>query len=379
MTRKRRGRGEGSIFQRADGLWIGIISLGVGSTGKRIRKSVCGTTKKQAQDAMRKLQNELASGADLTIGKLTVGEWLSRWLALVKPTIEPNTYGPYERHVRRHLVPYIGKVQLVKLAAIHAQGLYASLTEAGVSAALQRKIGTTLSIALNAAVRLDLIRGNVAAKVSKPKAEKPDIPVWDPDQVGAFLQAAKSDRLYPYYLVALDSGARPGELFALTWNDIDFAGGFMTINKTLEEIGASQRVKATKTPRSRRRIDLSPDTLQELASHRKAALAAGRIGDPVFHDGQGGYLRQTKVMRYSFKPALARAGLPNVGLYVMRHTCATLLLLADQPAKVVSERLGHASVAMTLDVYSHVLPSMQKRAASVLGDILARVQKRSSS
>jgi hypothetical protein len=118
-------------------------------------------------------------------------------------------------------------------------------------------------------------------------------------------------------------------------------------------------VKPTKTARSRRRIDLSPDTLALPAEHRKAALAAGRISSPVFHDTAGGYLRLSNLVKNSFKPILVRAGLPLVGLYTLRHACATLLLLADQPAKVVSERLGHSSVTLTLDTYSHVLPTMQ--------------------
>jgi integrase len=327
------------------------------------------------QEKLRKLQNEVASGVDLSATRLNLGEWLTRWLALVKPTIEPNTYAPYERHVRLHITPHIGQVQLGKLAAVHVQGLYSALATANTSAALQRKIGTTLTIALNEAVRLNMIPGNAAEKVRKPKAVKAEIQVFDPDQVSKFLKAAHSDRLYAFYLTALDTGARPGELFALTWDDVDFESGFISITKSLEEISGVLRVKRTKTPKSRRRIDLSPDTLGVLARHRKTALTNGRITSPVFHDTQGGYLRLSNLVKNSFRPILTQAGLPHVGLYTLRHTCATLLLLADQPAKVVSERLGHSSVTLTLDTYSHVLPTMQKRAADVMGAILAAAQK----
>jgi integrase len=301
---------------------------------------------------------------------MTVAEWLKRWLALVKPTVEPNTYGPYERHARLHLTPHLGGVRLAHLKALHVKGLYAALAEAGVSAALQRKVGTTLTIALNAAVNLDLIPANPAEKVRKPKADKVEVEVLNPGQVQAFLKAAKADRLYPFYLTSLDSGARPGELFALRWPDVDFKGGFLSVTKSLEDINGTLRVKDVKTGKSRRRIDLSPGTLVALATHRKAALAAGRIDAPVFHDTDGGYLRLSNLRRSSFKPILERAKLPDVKLYALRHTCATLLLLADVPAKVVSERLGHSSVTLTLDTYSHVLPTMQKRAADVLGKLL---------
>jgi integrase len=375
MARKRRGRGEGGVYQRADGLWVGSISLGYDGNGKRLRKVVYGATKKDAQEELRKVQNDAAAGVDFTAGRLTLGQWLTRWLELVKPTVEPNTYGPYERHVRLHITPHAGRVQLAKLAAVHVQGLYSSLAAAGVSAAMQRKVGTTLTVALNEAVRLGMIPGNAAEKVRKPKAAKPEIQVFDPDQVGKFLKAARPDRLYPFYLTALDSGARPGELFAMLWEDVDFDGGFISVTKSLEDIDGILRVKPTKTAKSRRRIDLSPDTLAVLAKHRKAALAAGRITSPIFHDTEGGHLRLSNLLRNSFKPILGRAGLPSVGLYTLRHTCATLLLLADQPAKVVSERLGHSSVTLTLDTYSHVLPTMQKRAADVLGQILGAAQK----
>jgi integrase len=206
-------------------------------------------------------------------------------------------------------------------------------------------------------------------------AGPPAAGTFDPEQVGMFLKAARPDRLYPYYLTALDSGARPGQLFALLWEDVDFDGGFISITKSLEEISGAVRVQPTKTAKSRRRIDLSPDTVAVLAEHRKAALAAGRIASPVFHDTEGGHLRLSNLAKNSFKPILKRAQLPSVGLDTLRHTCATLLLLADQPAKVVSERLGHSSVALTRDTYSHVLPTRQKRAASVMGAILGAAQK----
>jgi integrase len=246
----------------------------------------------------------------------------------------------------------------------------ATLAAAGVSAALQRKVGTTLTIALNEAVRLDLLQGNAAEKVRKPKAAKPEIQPLDPDQAAALLEEARSDRLFPLYRTALDSGARPGELFALLWPDIDFDRGFMSITKSLEEINGILRVKETKNGKSWRRVDLSAETMSALTEHRKAMLAAGFINGPVFCDTEGGYLRQSNLRKNSFKPILKRSSLPDVRLYDLRHTCATLLLLADNAAKVVSERLGHSSITLTLDTYSHVLPTMQKLAADLMGRLL---------
>jgi integrase len=375
MTRKRRGRGEGSVYQRADGIWIASVCLGYDAEGKRQRLVAGGITKRAALDNLKRLQESAGRGIVAEGRQLTVGQYLARWLEIVKPTVEPNTYDPYERHVRLHLAPHLGHIKLAQLAALHVKELYATLTGKGVSAALQRKVGTTLTIALNEAVDpLKLLPYNPAAGVRKPKASKPEIHPLDPDQVGRFLQAADPDRLSAFYAVALDSGARLGELFALHWPDVDFDRGFITIRRSLEEINGRHRLKDVKTKRANRRVRLAASTLAALNGHRQRMLAEGRDvrEGVVFCDTQGGFLRESNFRRDSFLPILARAGLPRVRLYDLRHTCATLLLLADVNVKVVSERLGHASVQLTLDTYSHVLPSMQERAAEKMDLILGR-------
>jgi integrase len=370
-TRARRGRGEGAIYQRGDGLWTACVSLGYDGDGKRQRRVVYGATKQEVQTKLNKLQRD-GAGVLGEADKLTVGQYLDRWLTIVKPTVEPNTYGPYERHVRLHLRPHIGGVRLAKLVPLHVEQLYTALGENGVKPALARKVGTTLTIAMGEAVRLHLLAHNPAGEVRKPKAAKVDMQVLDPDQVMVFLDAAKVDRLYAFYVTALDSGGRPGELFALQWSDVDLAAGVLRITKSLEEISGNLRVKEVKTKKGRRQIPLSPFTVRVLEEHRKDALAAGHINGPVFCDTLGGYLRLSNLHKNSFKPILAKAELPSIRLYDLRHTCATLLLLADENPKIVSERLGHASIQLTLDTYSHVLPTMQQRAAVKMDLILGR-------
>lgn len=261
-------------------------------------------------------------------------------------------------------------MKLSKLSILHVRELYATMSGDGVSAALQRKIGTTLTIALNQAVRMDVIPANPALGVKKPMASRPEMQVLTPEQVGLFLRAAKGDRLFAFYVLALDTGARPGEMFALTWADLNLDAGHVTITKSLEQIGDKQRIKEVKTQRARRRIDLSDQTIAALNDHRKRMLVEGFIGGPVFCDTIGGYIRISSLHRNSFKPILATAGLADMRLYDFRHTSATLLLLADESPKVVSERLGHSGVALTLDTYSHVLPTMQKRAAQTMNRLL---------
>jgi integrase len=236
---------------------------------------------------------------------------------------------------------------------------------------MQRKAGVTLGVVLQSAVRLGIIANNPARGVKKPRVERKEIVVLDPDQLKRFLDAARQDRLYAYYAVSLDSGAREGELFGLYWSDVDFAASCIQVRRSLEETKDTLRVKDCKTKQSRRKITLSPFALGALQEHRKAMLAEGhyRPEGPVFCDTQGGFLRKSNVLRRSFQPILRCAGLPHFRPYDLRHTCATLLLLAGENPKVVSERLGHGTIAQTMDTYSHVLQTMQERAAAKLDAI----------
>jgi integrase len=374
MTRKRRGRREGSVFQReSDGLWIGSISLGYDANGKRLRRVVSASSKSEALEKMRAL---VASGAG-PIGdadKLSLSEYLDRWLDQTKDKLAPTTHHRYEQHVRLHLKPHVGCVLLRKIEPFHVEQLYREMEKAGDSASERQKTGKALSTALRAAVRSRLIPYNPCLDVVKPRVTKEEIHPLDGSQAKALLTAARGDRLHALYVLALDSGMRQGELFGLHWPDIDFSAGCVQVRRSLEEIAGHHRIKELKTKSSRRRIELSPFALDALHEHRKVMLAEGRdVKDgAVFVDAASGFLRKSNFARRSFKPALVRAALPtSTRFHDLRHTCATLLLMADVNVKVVSERLGHAKIQITLDTYSHVLPTMQKKAAEKLGALWA--------
>ena len=217
-----------------------------------------------------------------------------------------------------------------------------------------------------------LIGHNPATDVPKPKAVKREMKCLDATQAKAFLEAAKADRLYALYALWLASAAREGELFALAWTDVDFDGRSVSISKSLEEIDGKHRVKDVKTAKGRRRIALPTFAVDALSEHRRAMLAEGhyRADGPVFCSPDGGFLRRSNVLRRSFQPILKRAGLPIIRPYDLRHTAATLLLLANESPKVVSERLGHSTTTLTMDTYSHVLPGMQERAADKLQAVI---------
>lgn len=170
------------------------------------------------------------------------------------------------------------------------------------------------------------------------------------------------------YVLALASGMRQGELFGLHWADIDFNGGFLVVRRSLENLAGAARLKEPKTGKGRR-IDLPAFAVAALNDHRKQSLAEGTLGAVVFTGPDGKFLQPSNVRQRSFA-AIERAGVPEIRFHAMRHTCATLLLQAGENVKVVSERLGHSSIKITLDVYGHVLPGMQRAAANTMQKLL---------
>jgi integrase len=190
------------------------------------------------------------------------------------------------------------------------------------------------------------------------------------EQSQHLLKFAAADRFHALYVLAISTGMRMGELFALAWPDIDFDSASIMVQRSLEEISGELTIKEPKTPTSRRRIDLPAFAVDALQGHRRRMLAEGHVAGPVFCDTKGGYLRRSNFRRNSFEPLLARGDLPEVRFHDLRHTAATLLLLRGIHPKIVSERLGHARVQITLDRYSHVLPTMQKEAADQLERLL---------
>jgi integrase len=379
MARKRRGRGEGSISERADGLWEAKVSLGYDGNGKRRRKTVYGKTKGEVQDKLRELQNGASTGSLADTTKLTVAQYLDHWLnGPAKESIGDTTWPRYEQLIRLRINPFIGGVRLPRLTHLHVEQLLADLRAGGVSARGRQMAVNVLSGALKHATQMrpPLIPFNPVASVVKPTPPKPEIKPFTPDQVAKLFEATDGDRLFALYLLAIDTGMREGELFALEWDDIDFASGSVMVRRALKEVKGRVWVEDLKTEKSRRRIELTRATMDALLEHRKRQLAEGNAGKLVFCAQEGGYLRRPNLTQRYFLPALKRAGLPRIRFHDLRHTAATLLLLANERTKVVSERLGHASTATTEACYQHVLPTMQKQAAekmnAILGPLISR-------
>jgi integrase len=370
MARKRRGRGEGSVyFDEARGLWVSQVSLGKDPvTGKRRRETVYGATKGEVQDKLRELHQKAADGR-LDRGEMSAAAFLDFWLGHMRPNVRASTYRRYDILVRKHLAPQLGGVKLADLTAFDVAKLYDRLQAAGVPGPTRHLAGTKLRQALRYAVRLGLLHSSPADRVDVPRLKHRDVRPLDPEQIRRLLAAAASDRLYALFVLALDSGARISELLALSWDDLDEARGELRVNKSLEE-GKGRQPKECKTRAGRRRVALSPPTLAALREHHARMEAEGHGSPIMFPRPKGGYMEQWVVLESHFYPALERADLPRCRFHDLRHTCATMLLQVVN-IKVVSERLGHANVKITLDTYSHVMPTMQEQAAAQMGALLA--------
>jgi integrase len=373
MARARRGRGEGSIFQRDDGLWVGRISLGYDAQGKRMQKTVYGKTKAEVQEKLEKLKQDPTTGLPQDIEKLTVATYMTRWLEdTAKLTIRETTYASYEIIIRLHITPEIGHLRLNKLTPAHLQQLYARKLEE-LSPRTVQIIHAILHRALKQAHRWDMVQQNVATAVDRPQAQKKEMQFLTPEQVEQFWQVAEQDRLYALYVLAATTGMRQGELLGLQWPDIDLAQATLSVKRSLINISGTPTTGEPKSAAGRRAITLPELAVQALRDHRKRMLAEGLTASLwVFCDTQGGPIQKRNLVRRSFKPLLKKAGLPDIRFHDLRHTAATLLLAKGVHPKVVQERLGHSSVNLTLDTYSHLMPALQRDAADKLDELFGK-------
>jgi integrase len=357
---KRRGNNEGSIYRRKDGYWVG--QYGVQTAAGRKTRYIYGKRREEVREKLSKAIADRDGGFVFDDENMNVGEYLKRWLNdCVRGSVRANTCASYERQVRRYIIPAIGRVKLERLTPAHVQHLYRDMQDRGLSARTVQYTHAVLHRALKQAKRWGMVNRNVAEDVDRPQLKRDEIRPLDHEQTRRLLQAAEGHRLQALYVVAVTAGLRPSEMLALRWRDVDLEAGTLRINRALSD----GEFAATKTPRSRRKIELSNTARAALRTHRKRQLEEmmqrpGLWQDYglVFPSSVGTPLSHRNVVR-SFKALLKRTDLPlGTRLYDLRHTCATLLLNGNVHPKYVQELLGHASISQTLDTYSHVLKGM---------------------
>ncbi|MBX6378337.1 MAG: site-specific integrase [Clostridia bacterium] len=307
----------------------------------------------------------------------TLHDYLDEWLRVAaKPRVRERTYRDYEQLLRRYVRPALGSCRLAELSPVMIQDLYTRLTDQGLSPRTVRYVHSVLHNALQQAVKWRLLPQNPAKAVDLPRQKRQEMSALSQEEANRFLAAAEGTPHYTLFLVAITTGMRPSEYLALQWKDVDLKAGTVSVRRTLTR---DKAFAEPKTARSRRVIRLLPSVVQALRAHRtrqvEERLAAGaryQNLDLVFATPEGRPLDERNLVRRHFKPLLRKAGLPEtIRLYDLRHTCATLLLAGGEHPKVVSERLGHASVTLTLDTYSHVLPDMQQTSVDILERLLA--------
>lgn len=371
--RVKRGHNEGSIYQRGDGRWVATVSL-KDSSGRTRRVSRYAKTRTAARDALRDMQRKSEDGIQLAQKASTLATFLEQWLASsVRASVRVKTYEGYESIVRVRIVPNIGGLKLTQVTPPIVQQLYVDLAEGGLAPRSIIHTHRCLHRAMEQALRWGMISRNPCDAVDPPRSQRSEITVLTQEQVTTLLAATESDYHRALYTLAVTTGMRQGELLGLKWGDIDLGSGRLQVRRTLQRQRAAGLVfESPKTAKSRRTIVLSKVAIEALQKHRLVQVEERlRLGpawsdsDLVFPGPLGGPRDPGKVT-YAFKQALEKNGLPKVRFHDLRHTAATLLLSQGMHPKVVSEMLGHATITITLDTYSHLVPVLHERAAAAM-------------
>lgn len=363
---RRRANGEGTIYLRADGRWGGTLTLSDGS-----RKTVYARTNLEVQDRMRELLRRHQQGLLLGAANQKTRAYLESWLDVsARPTVRPSTLLSYQLHVRR-LVPLIGRQPLSKLTPALIQSAYAELHSRGLSAQTVQHTHTVLHRALEQAVIWGILPRNPCNGASRPRIERQEMKTLSEEQVRQLFAATVGDRDHALWVLLATTGLRLGEALGLRWED--FTSGFerVYIRRALQrQTGRGLIFVEPKSQRSRRMVVLPAGSAEVIAEHRRDQvhhrLSLGEywhdndlvfcndVGDPI----DGG------LVSWRLHQALAKAGLPRIRVHDLRHTAASLLLAQGAHPKVVQEMLGHSTVMLTLDTYSHVTPGLQADAAA---------------
>lgn len=387
----------GQIIKRGDKTWVVRIFMGRDANGIRryMNKTIKGN-KKDAETYLSKTATAISTGTFVETTPLTVDGYLDKWLlTAAQRRVTERTFQSYQWLLKSYVRPAIGDKRLSDLRPIDIQSLYNHMSSAklkeneepkpattyglGLSARSVRYTHSVLSSALKQAVRWNMLARNPCEMVELPRQARREMLAFSPEEAGRFLNAAVEDAHGTLFAFALTTGMRPEEYLALKWSDMDLQKGTATVVRTLIwRKGGEWYFGEPKTARSRRTVPLPASILSALLEHKRRQgaerLKAGanyQNNGLVFAMRDGRPILLRTLDRLHFKPTLKRAELSSgFRLYDLRHSCATLLLSANEHPKVVSERLGHANIILTLDTYSHVLPSMQQAASEKLEGIL---------
>lgn len=371
MATKNRGHGNGGVDERPDGRLVARIMI----DGRRHAHYV--KTRQEGYSWLARMRRDHEVGLVAISERQTVGQFMATWLEVIAPTIRATTLKRYGELARIHVLPALGKLQLAKLTPQHLQQLYAQKLADGLSPTTVRHIHVTIHRALKEAMRTGLIQRNVADLTTPPRKARYDVTALTVEQLKTFLVAAKGDRLEALYVLVLTTGMRSGEVLALRWGDVDLTCGMLQVRSSLTRLRGQFSFSEPKSARSRRQVTLTAMAVAALSAHRvrqlEERLALGdawQDNDLVFPLQDGSPMNGIHLLRYQFHPLLRQAGLPIIRFHDLRHSCATLLLGQGIHPSIVASLLGHSTITVTLDVYSHVTPTMQRAATEAMDRLL---------
>lgn len=378
----RNASGSGSIRQRRDGTWEARYTVGRDpGTGRQIQRSVYGKTKADVAKKMRAATHEIDEGIYIEPSRVTVERWFSIWLSEYLGSVKDSTREQYRYQLRVNIKPAMGAVKLTELTSPMIQKMYNDCIRRGLSPKSVRNLHGVMHRALDKAVKLRYIRFNPCNACEPPRVEKKEIRPIEGDNVKAFLQAIRGHQYEDVLFFTVFSGMRQGEVLGLTWDCVDLRKGTITVNKQLQKKrqeggGGEYRFVPLKNDKSRILTPAS-DVMKLLKrvqlEQKKNRLKAGGAWDNpmnlVFTNELGGHLVAYTVYN-NFKKIAEQIGIPSTRFHDLRHTYATLSLQNGDDIKTVSENLGHATVAFTLDTYGHVTEKMKQDSANRMQDFI---------
>lgn len=372
---KRRPSGDGMVRKRGDGRWEGRIVVGHKENGDSIFRYVYADTQKELIAKLRQ-HIDIYQGVDLTEqSRMTLGEWLDRWLENITGTIRPTTMTRYQGAVDRHIKPYLGDKPIAQIKGEDVQKLYDMLarqgnrnTGAGLSSGTIRGIHSILHEALGTAQRVGLIARNPSEEIDAPKFSYKSKRVLTDEQLEKFMEVIREDAVWcDFFYTELTTGLRRGEICGLRWEDFEEGNGTLKIRRTVHaEKGGRLTTWDTKTTAGTRTIILSPSTADLLRERRRSTLTDWIFPNPLKPEQP----TRPSAAYNRMKALLKQAELPDIRFHDLRHTFATHALASGVDVKTLSGILGHTRAAFTLDTYTHTTGDMQKRAAEIVGEFL---------